>query len=122
MSHSILQLNAESFDAMIKQGVVLVDFWAPWCGPCRMQLPILEEVASRVAGKATIAKVNVDEAPELAGRFGIQSIPTLLLFKDGQQVKEFSGTQSRAVLMSAIEAAIKQPVKNNQPVDTNSKQ
>jgi thioredoxin 1 len=107
MSHSILQLNAESFDATIKQGVVLVDFWAPWCGPCRMQLPILEEVAGRVAGKAIIAKVNVDEAPELAGRFGIQSIPTLLLFKDGLQVKEFAGTQSRAVLMSAIEAAAK---------------
>ncbi len=107
MSQSILQLNTESFDATIKQGVVLVDFWAPWCGPCRMQLPILEEVASRVAGQAVIAKVNVDEAQELAGRFGIRSIPTLLLFKDGKQVKEFVGTQSRAVLMSAIEAADK---------------
>ena len=72
-----------------------------------MQLPILEEVASRVAGQAVIAKVNVDEAQELAGRFGIRSIPTLLLFKDGKQVKEFVGTQSRAVLMSAIEAADK---------------
>jgi len=103
MSQSIQQLDTGSFDTTIKQGVVLVDFWASWCGPCRMQLPILEEVAGRVAGKATVAKVNVDEAPELAGRFGIQSIPTLLLFKDGKQVKEFVGTQSRAVLMSAIE-------------------
>jgi thioredoxin 1 len=107
MSQSILQLNDKSFDATIKQGVLLVDFWAPWCGPCRMQLPILEEVAGRVAGKATIAKVNVDEAPELAGRFGIQSIPTLLLFKDGKQVKQFVGTQSGRVLLSAIEAAAK---------------
>jgi thioredoxin 1 len=107
MSQSILQLNDKTFDATIKQGVVLVDFWAPWCGPCRMQLPILEQVAGRVAGKATIAKVNVDEAPELAGRFGIQSIPTLLLFKDGKQVKQFVGTQSDRVLMSAIEAAAK---------------
>jgi thioredoxin 1 len=107
MSQSILQLNDKSFDATIKQGVLLVDFWAPWCGPCRMQLPILEQVAGRVAGKATIAKVNVDEAPELAGRFGIQSIPTLLLFKDGQQVRQFVGTQTDRVLMSAIEAAAK---------------
>jgi thioredoxin 1 len=107
MSQSILQLNDKTFDATIKQGVVLVDFWAPWCGPCRMQLPILEQVAGRVAGKATIGKVNVDEAPELAGRFGIQSIPTLLLFKDGKQVKQFVGTQSDRVLMSAIEAAAK---------------
>jgi thioredoxin 1 len=107
MSHAILQLNGESFDATVKQGVVLVDFWAPWCGPCKMQLPILEEVAGRVAGRAIIAKVNVDEAPELADRLGIRSIPTLLLFKDGKQVKEFVGTQSDAVLMSAIEAAAK---------------
>jgi thioredoxin 1 len=105
MSQSILQLNAEAFNAAIQQGVVLVDFWAPWCGPCRMQLPILEEVASRVSGKAIIAKVNVDESPELAGRFGIESIPALLLFKDGKQVREFVGTQSARVLLSAIEAA-----------------
>lgn len=72
-----------------------------------MQLPILEEIASQTPGRATIAKVNVDKAPELAGRFGIQSIPTLLLFKDGKQVKEFVGTQSSAVLMRAIEAVAK---------------
>ncbi len=105
MKHSILALDSATFDSAIRQGIVLVDFWAPWCGPCRMQLPILEEVASQTAGRATIAKVNVDEAPELAGRFGIQSIPTLLLFKDGKQVKEFVGSQSGAVLMRAIEAA-----------------
>jgi thioredoxin 1 len=107
MKHSILSLNSASFDATVKQGTLLVDFWAPWCGPCKMQLPILEEVASQTAGRATIAKVNVDEAPELAGRFGIQSIPTLLLFKDGKQVREFVGTQSSAVLLRAIEAAAK---------------
>ena len=107
MSNAIAQLNAESFDSTIKPGIVLVDFWAPWCGPCLMQTPILEEVAGRVAGKATIAKVNVDEAPDLAERFGIKSIPTLLLFKDGEQVKQFAGTQSRAALTSAIEAAAK---------------
>jgi len=107
MSRSILQLDNETFDATIKQGVVLVDFWAPWCGPCLMQTPILEEVAVRVGGKAIIAKVNVDEWPELARQFGIQGIPTLLLFKDGKLVNEFVGTQSGRVLMSAIEAAAK---------------
>ncbi len=107
MKHSILSLNSASFDTTIKQGTVLVDFWAPWCGPCRMQLPILDEVASQTAGRATIAKVNVDEVPELAGRFGVRSIPTLLLFKDGEQVREFVGTQSIAVLMKAIEDVAK---------------
>jgi thioredoxin 1 len=107
MKHSILSLDSASFDATVKHGTLLVDFWAPWCGPCRMQLPILEEVASQTAGRATIAKVNVDEVPELAGRFGVRSIPTLLLFKDGEQVREFVGTQSIAVLMKAIEDVAK---------------
>ncbi len=109
MSHLILQLNTKSFHATLKQGVVLVDLWGPWCGPCRMQTPILQEVASRVADRATIAKVNVDETPELAGRFGIRSIPTLLLFKDGKQVRQFVGVQSRSTLISAIKDAAKSP-------------
>lgn len=84
---------------------VLVDFWAPWCGPCRMQLPILEEVKRSEAESARVIKVNVDEQPELAARFGIASIPTLLLFSNGGVHKRFVGVQSAATLRSALRAA-----------------
>lgn len=107
MKHLLLSLNSASFDAAVKQGTVLVDFWAPWCGPCLMQTPVLEEVASQVAGRATIAKVNVTEEPELASRFGIQSIPTLILFKDGKKVRQFVGFQSGPSLIAAIENVAK---------------
>ncbi len=77
-------LNFENFDEAVKSGVSLVDFWAEWCGPCQQVLPIIEELSSEFEGKATIAKVNVDEAPELAARFRVMSIPTILIFKDGE--------------------------------------
>ena len=103
MSDLIVQLDSKSFSAALKRKVVLVDFWEPWCGPCQIQLPVLEEVAHRVAGLATVAKVNVDEAQKLAARFGIQSIPTLVLFKGGKVVRQFVGSHSSASLISAIE-------------------
>jgi len=84
MSDLIVQLDARSFHAALKQKIVLVDFWEPWCAPCQIQLPVLEEVARRVAGRATVAKVNVDEAQKLAAHYGIQSLPTLVLFKHGK--------------------------------------
>ena len=83
---------------------VLVDFWAPWCGPCRMQIPVLEQVASRLGSRARVTKVNVDQYPELAGRFRITGIPTLLLFKEGRLVQEFVGLQSAPALIAALEA------------------
>nr|WP_040714334.1 thioredoxin [Paenibacillus curdlanolyticus] len=87
----------------IESGVSLVDFWAPWCGPCKMQLPIVEELAGELAGQATIAKINVDEQPELASQFGVMSIPTLILFKDGQPIDKLVGLQSKDALKTKIQ-------------------
>ena len=101
---AIKDLTAENFADEIKSGVVLVDFWAPWCGPCRMQTPILEEIVDKV-GDAKIAKVNVDDAPSVAAQFGIQSIPTLIVFKDGEPAQKFVGVQQAPALISALEAA-----------------
>ena len=102
----VTELSEIQFDAAIANGVTLVDFWAPWCGPCRMQGPILGEVAKSVDGQVKIAKVNVDEAESIAGRFGIQAIPTLLLFKDGNDIRRFVGVQSKEILIDAIDSAV----------------
>ena len=98
----IIHLNANNFNATIAEGVTLVDFWAPWCGPCRMQGPILEEVAKSVDGQAKIAKINVDDVGNVAGRYGVRSIPTLVLFKDGNEVQRFVGVQKHNILIEAI--------------------
>jgi thioredoxin 1 len=98
-------LCVADFDATVAKGVTVVDFWAPWCGPCKMQTPILEKVAEAVAGRAVIAKVNVDDNRELAVKFGIRSIPALLIFKDGQITQTLVGLQQAAVLVQAIAAA-----------------
>lgn len=81
---------------------VLVDFWAVWCGPCQMQGPIVEEVAKDLSGKAVVGKMNVDENPAVAQKFGIMSIPTLMIFKGGAVVKQFIGVQSKEALMSEL--------------------
>jgi thioredoxin 1 len=96
-------VTKENFNETVGQGVSLLDFWAPWCGPCKMQLPIVEELSEELKGSATIAKVNVDEQPELASQFGVMSIPTLILFKDGQPVDKMVGLQSKAALQSKIQ-------------------
>ena len=97
-----LNLNKDNFEQSISNGVALVDFWAEWCGPCKMQLPIIEELSSEMEGKATIGKVNVDEELELAQSFGIQSIPTLILFKDGKPVKKLVGLHSKESLYEEV--------------------
>ncbi len=106
MAEGVIDLNDGNFESEIASGITLVDFWAPWCGPCRMQTPILEKVAVSIGDKAVIAKVNVDEAGGVASKLGIRSIPTLILFKDGENIKQLVGVQKEDVLVSAIEAAL----------------
>jgi len=98
-----IAITKDSFNESVAQGVSLLDFWAPWCGPCKMQLPIVEELSEELKGTATIAKVNVDEEPELASQFGVMSIPTLILFKDGQPVDKLVGLQSKESLKAKIQ-------------------
>ena len=105
MSHHTVELDDASFTDQVQQGVTLVDFWAPWCGPCMMQGPILEKVAAQTQGKATVAKVNVDAAPGVATAHGIRSIPTLMVFRDGEVVREFVGVQSEVDLLAAVQEA-----------------
>lgn len=94
-------LTKSTFQEQIDQGVTLVDFWAPWCGPCKIQIPIIEELSTELV-QATIAKVNVDQEPELASKYEIMSIPTLLLFKDGELVDKMVGLQSKEVLKNKL--------------------
>lgn len=102
------ELNATSFQAEVLngQGVALVDFWAPWCGPCRALGPIIEELAADYNGKATIAKVNVDENGDLASRYGVMSIPTILFFKDGELVGKEIGMKPKAELEQMLDNLI----------------
>jgi thioredoxin 1 len=105
MSENIVELTAADFDSRVASGVTLVDFWAPWCGPCRMQAPILEKLAAKVAGTARIGKLNVDDHGDVAAWFGIRGIPTMILFKDGKEVQRMVGVQPEPLLLSAIESA-----------------
>ena len=102
----VIELTDSTFKETIQSGVTLVDFWAPWCGPCQMQIPILGKVAETIGDRATIAKVNVDDCPAPATQFGVRGIPTLILFKDGQEVNRFVGVQQENQLLSAIETAL----------------
>ena len=105
-SANILQLNDQTFDDDLGKITppVLVAFWAPWCGPCRMIAPVLDKIADTTAGTAVVAKVNVDEAPGVASRFRVSSIPTLLFFKNGEVREQVVGLQSEADLTSRLKA------------------
>lgn len=99
-------INDSQFETEVLQakGLVLIDFWAEWCGPCRQLIPVLEEVSKEMDGKVKICKMNVDESPNTAAQFGIRSIPTMFLFKDGKQIDMKVGLNSKATLTSWIEA------------------
>lgn len=89
------ELTNQTFDAAIASGLTLIDFWATWCGPCRMQTPILEELSRELSGNKKIAKVNVDQERDLALKFGIQSIPTILVFQEGRLVNRLVGVRMK---------------------------
>nr|WP_026943700.1 thioredoxin [Helicobacter rodentium] len=89
-----IELTEQNFEDTIKDGVVMVDFWAPWCGPCRMIAPVIDSLAEQYAGKAKICKVNTDEQQELAAKFGIRSIPTIFFYKNGEKVDEMIGAST----------------------------
>ena len=102
MSEYLIDLSDENFDEVISKGKVLVDFWARWCGPCKQLTPILEAVGSEINGSAVIAKVNVDENSSLAARFNVRSIPTLLLFNDGELKETLIGLKQKDELVSLL--------------------
>lgn len=98
-------LTKTDFDEKIKTGVVMVDFWAEWCGPCKMAAPVIDGLANEYAGKVIVAKLNVDAEPEIAQKFGVMSIPTVILFKDGVELARqvgFSGKQGYLDLLKKV--------------------
>lgn len=95
----------DTFNADIKNGVVLVDFYADWCGPCRMMTPVLEKVAKEVKGKAIIGKIDIDSAQRVASQFQVTSIPTLILYKEGKEVGRLVGLRDAATIKQFIEGA-----------------
>src|SRR5690348_1345621 len=103
-----IELDAAAFAAHVERATlpVLVDFWAPWCGPCRMMAPVLDRTAAQRATELRVAKVNTDEQPQLAGRFGIRSIPTLILFRGGRELARQSGAVDAAKLSRWLERAL----------------
>ena len=105
MSQDIQHLTSDNFKSTVDSSPVpvLVDFWAPWCGPCKAIAPVLEELAGEMAGKLSIGKVDVDENGEVAAQFNVRAIPTLILFKDGQVAEQFVGLVGKSDLKAKIE-------------------
>jgi thioredoxin 1 len=105
---NVPEVSESDFQSEVLQATepVLVDFWAPWCGPCRMIAPLVEELATENAGSLKVAKVNIDDSPTIATKYGVSSIPTLMVFKDGEVVERFVGIQPKNRLQTAIDEAL----------------
>lgn len=104
---NVIELTDASFESEVNGSStpVLVDFWAPWCGPCRMISPLIDEIAAEKAGSVKVGKVNVDDNPQTAARFRIQAIPTILIFKNGEMKEQITGLTSKADLVAKLDAA-----------------
>ncbi len=101
-----IELTNDNFEATTKEGVALVDFWAPWCGPCRMISPVIEELAVEFEGKAAICKVNTDEQQDLSMKFGVRSIPTIIFMKNGEVVDTMVGAASKQAFADKINSLL----------------
>lgn len=106
MAEGVIELDGTSYDDAVKSGVVLVDFWAPWCGPCKAIGPVVEELAEEFEGKVSIGKMNVDDNPVTPGKFGIRAIPTLIIFKNGEVVDQITGAVGKSQLVDLINKAL----------------
>ncbi|MFH1375756.1 MAG: thioredoxin [Patescibacteria group bacterium] len=99
-------LNNDNFKAETSSGVVLVDFWAPWCGPCLAMMPVVEEITKDYKSKAKVGKLNIDENPETAQKFGVMSIPTFKILKDGQEVGSLTGAVGKDKIVEELDKAL----------------
>ena len=100
----VRELSESEFAEATASGVVLADFWATWCGPCRSMMPVIEQIAGEMPS-VTVVKVNIEDAPQLAGEYGVRTVPTFLVMRDGKVVQELVGVKSKAVLTDALKNA-----------------
>lgn len=101
-SHKINELTDQNFNNKIKEGISLVDFWASWCAPCKMMVPVLNELSEEMDGKVMIGKINVEEQKATAAKFGVRSIPTMIIFRNGREIKRFTGVKTKDYLVDQL--------------------
>lgn len=100
----VKHLSSANFEELTSKGLVLIDFWATWCGPCRMLGPVLDQVAAEIGDEAVIAKVNIDEEQDLAVKFGVRSIPAMFILKDGEVMESFVGVKDKSTLINSLKS------------------
>jgi thioredoxin len=100
----VKHLNSANFEELTSKGLVLIDFWATWCGPCRMLGPVLDQVADEMGDEAVVGKINIDEEQDLAVKFGVRSIPALFILKDGEVIESFVGVKDKSTLVNSLKS------------------